>query len=123
MIAVLPAASLGLLQADDFPYRLGGIEADTPFFDYSNLRKVQSITVQQVTGSEDSIYRMRQTWPQADIENMEGLAVFYVSKKTGIPCAAIRTISNRVEPRNRDNWKIQEAILNLNQLLINLFSN
>jgi futalosine hydrolase len=38
-----------------------------------------------------------------------------------IPFAELRAISNYVEPRNRDNWKMKEAIENLNTILIELF--
>ncbi|MCB0820604.1 MAG: futalosine hydrolase, partial [Bacteroidetes bacterium] len=95
----LPAAGIGLLQADIFPFTEGGIVAQTPFFNISGVTQVQSITVQQVTGTIESIRTMRETWPQAQIENMEGLAVFYVASMLNIPFAEIRSISNRVEPR------------------------
>lgn len=117
----LPAAGLGLLLADDFPFTEGGIKAPEPFFEISGIRKVQSITVQQVTGTKDSIRSMRETWPHAQIENMEGLAVFYVASMFNIPFAEIRSISNRVEPRNRDNWKMKEAIDALNRFLSGVF--
>jgi futalosine hydrolase len=119
----LPAASIGLLQADEFPYTEAGIVADVPFFKHDDLFKANSITVQQVSGTKESIRSMRETWPNAHIENMEGLAVYYVSKMMQVPCAAVRTISNRVEPRNRNNWKLKEAIAALNDLLMKLFSN
>ncbi len=42
-------------------------------------------------------------------ENMEGAAVARVCEEFAVPMLEIRTISNMVEDRNRDNWKLQEA--------------
>ena len=42
-------------------------------------------------------------------ENMEGAAVARVCEEFGLPCLEIRCISNMVEDRNRDNWKLAEA--------------
>jgi futalosine hydrolase len=53
---------------------------------------------------------------------MEGAAVFYVAMKMNIPCIQIRSISNYVERRNRESWKIKEALESLTKqsvLLIN----
>jgi futalosine hydrolase len=48
---------------------------------------------------------------------MEGAAVFYACLYAGVPFAQVRSISNWVEPRNRANWKLDEAISNLNNIL------
>jgi futalosine hydrolase len=53
---------------------------------------------------------------------MEGAAVLYVAEMLDIPAIQIRSISNYVEPRNRENWKIKEAIENLNYQIINILS-
>ncbi|WP_457572878.1 futalosine hydrolase [Desulfolithobacter sp.] len=42
-------------------------------------------------------------------ENMEGAAVARVCEEFGLPCLEIRCISNMVEDRNRDNWRLAEA--------------
>ncbi|WP_456384801.1 futalosine hydrolase [Desulfolithobacter sp.] len=42
-------------------------------------------------------------------ENMEGAAVARVCEEFNLPCLEIRCISNMVEDRNRDNWKLAEA--------------
>ena len=52
---------------------------------------------------------------------MEGAAFFQACMTEGVAFSEIRAISNYVEPRNRDNWKIAEAIENLNKTLIELF--
>lgn len=48
---------------------------------------------------------------------MEGAAVFYVANQLNIPAIQIRSISNYVEPRDRANWKIQEALSSLSTVI------
>jgi futalosine hydrolase len=40
---------------------------------------------------------------------MEGAAFMYSCLVAGVPFAQIRAVSNVVERRNRDGWKIDEA--------------
>lgn len=81
------------------------------------LRQVSSITVNKVHGVENTIERIMKKY-NADIENMEGLAFFYVCHKLNTPCLEIRSISNYVERRNKDNWDISLSVKNLNHQLI-----
>jgi futalosine hydrolase len=99
----------GLQNSDEYPFSNGKILALKSDFDFSFIKKVSGITVQTVTGSVKSIDLLHQLY-QADVETMEGAAVFYVASQFNIPSTQIRAISNYVEPRNRDNWKIQEAL-------------
>jgi futalosine hydrolase len=48
-----------------------------------------------------------------DIETMEGAAFFYICSRENIPFLAVRAVSNRVEPRNKEKWNIPLAISNL----------
>jgi futalosine hydrolase len=48
---------------------------------------------------------------------MEGAAFAYVCAKMKVNAIQIRSISNQVEPRNRNNWNIPLAIKNLNEVL------
>ena len=45
---------------------------------------------------------------------MEGATVFKVCEEMNIPCIQIRSISNKVEKRNKENWNLDLAISNLN---------
>jgi futalosine hydrolase len=45
---------------------------------------------------------------------MEGASVFKVCEEFNIPCMQIRSISNKIEKRNRENWDLDLAIINLN---------
>ena len=80
----------------------------------TTLRKVKSITVNTVHGNEKSIDKIVKRL-NPDIESMEGAAVFQVCKKFKIPCLQIRSISNKVEIRNKENWNLELAISNLNK--------
>ena len=79
----------------------------------TELKKVKSITVNTVHGEEDSISEIINR-VNPDIESMEGAAFFMVCQKFKLPCLQIRTISNKIENRNKQNWKIELAIDNLN---------
>jgi futalosine hydrolase len=88
---------------------------------YDQLQEVKSVTVNKVHGNEESITEfVNQFDPQ--IETMEGASFFYACEQAGIPGIQIRSISNMVERRNKDNWQIGLAIKNLNDTLIQLFN-
>ncbi|MFF5383756.1 futalosine hydrolase [Pedobacter suwonensis] len=82
-----------------------------------SLPTVSGITVNCVTGSEKSIKNLINRL-NPTTESMEGAAVFYACKQLNIKSLQIRSISNYVEPRNKDNWKIGLAIKNLNDWAI-----
>ncbi|RYU87866.1 futalosine hydrolase [Mucilaginibacter terrigena] len=82
-----------------------------------NLKQVRSITVNTVHGEPESINRVQKRLnPQ--LESMEGAAFFYVCHHAGIPCVQIRAVSNYVEKRDKDNWKIGLAVKNLNAFIV-----
>jgi futalosine nucleosidase len=85
------------------------------------LPTATSITVQKVHGSADSITKIRNKYP-VDLESMEGAAVHYAALMTGTPFFQIRSVSNLVEPRNKDNWDIGKAIAELNKVVIGMIN-
>jgi len=80
----------------------------------SSHRKVRGVTVQTASGSQKRIDELAARF-QPQIETMENAAFFYVCRKMQLPFASFRAISNRVEPRNRKNWRIAEAIESVNR--------
>lgn len=82
------------------------------------LPTVNGITVNRVHGNEASIRDLLERHPDAQVESMEGAAVFYAAQESGIPAIQVRAISNYVEPRNRDTWQIAPAIRALNSWLV-----
>lgn len=85
-----------------------------------SLPAVCSISVNTCSGSAKTI-QQRLTTFSADIENMEGFSFFQVCQKLRIPCSQVRSISNFIEPRNKDNWELDLAVHNLNQWIIREF--
>lgn len=110
---------LGLLEADTPPYHhailINSAGADTQF-----LPTVHGLTVNKVHGSAASIAALRAKYPDAQVETMEGAAFFYACQLVGLPFLEIRSISNYVEPRNREAWDLALAIGNLNTVLQHL---
>jgi futalosine hydrolase len=90
--------------------------------DYNHEQTAQpatGATVNTVHGAESSIALLqRRITPQ--IESMEGAAFFYACQRAGVPALQIRAVSNYIEKRNREAWKIGLAVKNLNTFAINL---
>jgi len=86
------------------------------------LRKVNGITVNLVHGQTQSIAKVVKRLNPVT-ESMEGAAVLYSCEQMGIPCLQVRSISNYVEPRNRESWKTGLAIKNLNDWAIRFLTN
>lgn len=111
-------AEAGLEDADMFPFRDGKIFADNEFISGAirKMKPVKAITVNTASGSEVTIEKMRQKY-NPDIETMEGAAFFYICCREKIPFLAMRSVSNRVEPRNKDKWDIPAALGSLSEKL------
>ncbi len=109
----------GLISKDEFPYKDGLLHSDVRYSDKmrSLLRQVRAITVNTSTGSEVSKIKLLKKF-NPDIETMEGATFFYICCMENIPFLALRAISNRVELRNKDNWKIALALNNLSEKLV-----
>lgn len=88
----------------------------------SGLPGVNGITVNKVHGNKESIQAITSRLNPVT-ESMEGAAVFYCCTQLNIPCIQVRSISNYVEERNRENWKIGLAIKNLNDWAIEFLTN
>ncbi|PCH66956.1 MAG: futalosine hydrolase [Bacteroidetes bacterium] len=93
----------------------------TELISINQLRKVSGITVNKVHGNENSILEVKKHC-DPDVESMEGAAFLYVCQQENLPCYQIRAISNYVEKRSKENWKIEEAIKNLHNFTIQLLN-
>ncbi len=80
------------------------------------MKPVNAITVNTASGTLQTIEKLSKKF-NPDIETMEGAAFFYICSGGKIPFLAIRSISNKVEPRNKDNWDIRFALDNLSEKL------
>lgn len=106
-----------LMDWNEMPYingKLYALSTENKF-----LPQATAITVSKVHGTTKSIEKISKKYP-ADLESMEGAAVFYACLQHKIDCLQIRSISNYVEPRNKDNWNIPLAIDNLNAVAVEL---
>ncbi len=107
---------LGMLENNTPPYTKG-LLVNTKGAENQFLPPANGLTVNKVHGSAASIAAIRAKYPDAQVETMEGAAFFYACQMAGIPFLEIRSISNYVEPRNRDAWDLPLAIGNLNGVL------
>jgi futalosine hydrolase len=112
---------LNLLGEHEFPFRCGQLMNLAPP-DNTTLRSlpaVDGITVNTVHGNQRSIAAVaRRFTPQ--VESMEGAAFMYACMIQGLAHAQVRAVSNLVEKRNRDAWRIPEAIRSLGHTASNI---
>ncbi|MCB0754463.1 MAG: futalosine hydrolase [Flavobacteriales bacterium] len=100
----VPADEMNLIEKSDLEFNTDCRIAGLPV--------VSGITVNRVHGNAESIAKIRNQF-NSDIESMEGAAVGFVCSKLGFQWCQIRSISNRVEPRDKSNWNIPLALKNL----------
>lgn len=112
---------LQLAHENDFPFKEGKLFSSFDLQHISGLKKARGITVNKVHGHEASIGKIKSKW-NADVESMEGAAVFFVAHQFKIPCAQLRAVSNKIEKRNRDAWEIPLALKNLSQTFSELMT-
>ncbi len=108
---------MDLVGQNEPPYINGKLyspNAGNPF-----LPQATAITVNKVHGTRASIDKVSSKY-RVDLESMEGAAFFYCCIQHNINCLQIRSISNYVEPRNKDNWNIPLAIDKLNEVAIGM---
>ncbi len=111
-------AEAGFEDPDRFPFRAGKIIADNKFITLAlkQLKPVKAITVNSSTGSQLTIDKLLKKF-NPDIETMEGATFFYICTGENLPFLALRSVSNRVEPRNKDKWNIPLALDQLSEKL------
>ncbi|MBI1192009.1 MAG: futalosine hydrolase [Bacteroidetes bacterium] len=112
--AFLDLFQLGLADRDEFPYLDGKLAnaLDPGPGPLANLPRATGLTVNTVHGEEAAIARCIARYG-ADVETMEGAAVFYTCICEKQAFAEVRAISNRVERRNRAHWNLPLAVQNL----------
>lgn len=120
----LSLVDMDLIVDEDFILNQGEMKNTIPLENpvIDALDNVSGLTVNTAHGDENSILKIK-TLFNPQIESMEGAAFFYACLFEGITCTQIRTISNKVEKRNRDNWDIPLAVKNLCATGLNLLNN
>ncbi len=110
--------ALGLVDKDGGPFSDGKLHVPSG---QAFAKQVTGVTVSTVHGTEASIETFKRSC-DAQVESMEGAAATLVALRQNIPFVQLRAISNYVEPRNRDAWKIEEALVALTTALDQLLS-
>lgn len=86
-----------------------------------NLPACNGITVNEITTQPARIEQLKTKY-NCHIETMEGAAFHYVCLQQNISFIQCRAVSNFVGERNKDKWKLNEAIKNLNMKLIEIIT-
>ena len=110
---------LGLIAPEEPPFQQGllrNAEAEQAAY----LPLVQGLTLNRVHGYAPSIEAVQKKYPDVQVETMESAAFFYACLLSEVPFAAIRSISNYVEPRNREAWELGLAINRLNEVVMEM---
>ncbi len=109
-----------LQRENDVPFSNGKLVPMGEWKNIGDLRKVTGASVNTVHGNAQSIANFKRR-SNAQIETMEGAAFFYACAMAGVDSLQVRSISNYVEPRNRENWKLEEALRSLSVYLKQYF--
>ncbi|MFJ9980583.1 futalosine hydrolase [Streptomyces cyaneofuscatus] len=73
------------------------------------------LTVSTVTGTAARTAALLAAHPGALAEAMEGFGVAEAAERAGVPVLELRAISNTVGPRDRDAWRIGDALAALTE--------
>ncbi|HEV7964325.1 MAG TPA: futalosine hydrolase, partial [Actinoplanes sp.] len=73
------------------------------------------LTLTTVTGTAATTARLAARFPAAVAEAMEGYGVASAATQAGVPFAELRTISNLIGPRDRESWRLPEALAALTE--------
>lgn len=109
------------IDLNEFPFENGVLKASDSN-GWIQLNEVRGITANKSHRNWKSISEIRQKF-SADVESMEGAAVFYVCRNLGVPCFQIRAISNYVDSGDASKWDIPSALINLKSTFVKLSQN
>ena len=113
---------LGLADKNEYPFSEGRIKHHPGSYSdlFAGFKKQYGITVNSVSTTKERIQLMRQKY-SPDVESMEGAAFFYVCMNENLNFVQLRAVSNYVEPGNRSEWKVEEALGSLSSTLYKIF--
>ncbi len=110
---------LGLIKENQFPFTGGWLINKNDVLKKIKLKKVKGITTNEITTSQDKIQFYKDTFDPV-IESLEGAALHYICLMEKMKFLQIRSISNYIGERNKNNWEIKKSINNLNKELIKI---
>ncbi len=110
---------LELVPHNQFPFRKGWLENNHEILKNSRLRKVNAISVNEITTSKEKVQFYKDAF-EPEIESMEGAALHYTCLMEKIPFIQLRSVSNYITERDKKKWDMKKSISNLNKDLIKL---
>ncbi len=115
----LSLIDLKLIEENSFPFSNMELINESIFKSkiINQLPKAKGITVNTIHGNEDAITKAKKLY-NPTTESMEGAAFMYACMTQNLKHVQIRSISNLVEKRNKNNWDVPLAINNLNKSLM-----
>nr|AAK97743.1 hypothetical 23.6 kDa protein [Alkalihalophilus pseudofirmus OF4] len=114
----------GFLTVDELGFGSGVMDVDRPALlsVYKALEQTELVvnkgevlTLSTVTGTKESTLELMERYPDALAEAMEGFGVASACALCEVPFMEMRTISNAIGPRDREAWRIKEALLSLEE--------
>lgn len=103
----------GFINENDFPFTNGWLVNPHEYCKNSSLPSAIGITVNKITDVAAQIKNLSEKF-NPGIESMEGAALHYVCLQQNINFLQLRSISNAVGERDKQKWKMKEAVTNLN---------
>jgi futalosine hydrolase len=111
---------LKLVPADQFPNTKSWlVNPHKTLLKKTGLQQVKGISVNEITTSKQKITFYEAQFSAA-AESMEGAALHYTCLMEGVPFLQIRSMSNYIGERNKKNWNMTNAVVNLNDTLVQL---
>ncbi|MDQ6762158.1 MAG: futalosine hydrolase [Bacteroidota bacterium] len=107
---------MGFVNANEYPYTDGWLKNDHPIFKENLLPAAKAITVNKIISDRMQVEKLRDKFKPV-IESMEGAAFHYVCLLQKVNFLQVRSVSNMVGERDKNKWKMKEAIEALNNEL------
>ena len=105
-----------LVDQNDSPFTNGWLINNHQLLNDGLLKSVKGITVNRITDNKNQIEQQKNIFG-AQAESMEGAAFHYACLQMNTSFLQLRGISNAVGERDKNKWKMREAIDNLNSEL------
>ncbi len=112
---------LKLVPQNQFPFNKGWLaNPNKLLFEKIKVKSVTGISVNEISTSKQKINFYKTTFNPV-LESMEGAALHFVCLMEKTPFMQIRSVSNYIGERNKNNWDMKKSIENLNETLIRFF--
>lgn len=113
---------LNLLDAGAHPWKDRKLTNTNNLLFACGLPLADGITVNEISTDKSRMAHYHKTY-NAPVESMEGAASHYVGLMEAVPFLQIRSLSNFTGERDKTKWRMQEAVLNLNNELQRILKN